>query len=429
MTAIQNIIIIGGGYAGAGVARVLEKRISNNDNYRILVIEKKEFFYHSIAAPRTLVEDVNNMIPYTGVFKHKKNQVVQASVVKLESYQIHLDREFEGSFQIPFAFLIIATGTSNPDPFKLSTTSLEQSTKRIAHIRNQVKEAQSIVIVGGGPTGIELSGEIRGAYKDKKITLVHRGSQLLSKEIPDKARMKVLEKMRQNNIHVVFNDSVPSLPTGHHESVQVPVTAPFIHTKEGKKLDCDLLLIAFGNRPNTAWIDPSMLSENGYVKVKSTLQVDVPGYETVYVMGDAADLQENKLAAKIRGHISVVTKNITAAIKGNTTPSHVYTGSPNISAITFGKQQGIIITPLGCLGDWLTSNLKGKNMMVERFWKELGVQHPQQARSESKSSWMFWIAGGLITLSAHYLLKSTYPSLLSSIQQSIISFDPRQISL
>ncbi|CDS10297.1 hypothetical protein LRAMOSA02973 [Lichtheimia ramosa] len=425
MTAKKNIIIVGGGYGGIGSARTLEKRIANNDNYRIILIEKREFFYHAVAAPRTLVEDVKNMIPYSGLFKHKKNQVVQASVVKLEPNQILLDREFEGSYQVPFAFLIIATGTSHPDPFKLSTTTLEESTKRLAQIRHQVKEAQSIVIVGGGPTGIELSGEIREAYKHKKITLVHRGSQLLSKEIADKPRMKVLEKMRQNNVHVILNDTVPSLPTEHHASVYVPTTAPFIHTEQGKKIDCDLVLVAFGNRPNTAWIESNLLAKNGFVKVKTTLQVDAPGYETVYVVGDAADLQETKLAAKTRGHISVVTNNIVGAIKGNTKPNSVYTGSPNISAITFGKRQGIIITPLGCLGDWLTSTLKGKTMMVERFWKEVGLEYPKQTTSsENKSSWMIWMTGGVIALGAYYFVKSSYPSLL---QQSIKNLSQRTI--
>lgn len=40
MTGMQNIIILGGGYAGVGVARALEKRIANNNNYRIILIEK-----------------------------------------------------------------------------------------------------------------------------------------------------------------------------------------------------------------------------------------------------------------------------------------------------------------------------------------------------------------------------------------------------
>lgn len=367
---------------------------------------------------------------------------------------------------------IIATGTSHPDPFKLSTTTLEESTKRLAQIRHQVKEAQSIVIVGGGPTGIELSGEIREAYKHKKITLVHRGSQLLSKEIADKPRMKVLEKMRQNNVHVILNDTVPSLPTEHHASVYVPTTAPFIHTEQGKKIDCDLVLVAFGNRPNTAWIESNLLAKNGFVKVKTTLQVDAPGYETVYVVGDAADLQETKLAAKTRGHISVVTNNIVGAIKGNTKPNSVYTGSPNISAITFGKVSlytSFIITsyiyPMSILASrhhyysiglpgWLVDKYferkdydGGAILERSRSWvskannkvksdpakgdrmHEAGCTNAKTDiyviySSENKSSWMIWMTGGVIALGAYYFVKSSYPSLL---QQSIKNLSQRTI--
>ncbi|KAL8170492.1 hypothetical protein V2J09_022296 [Rumex salicifolius] len=39
--------------------------------------------------------------------------------------------------------------------------------------------ANSVLIVGGGPTGVELAGEIATAFPEKKITLVHRGSRLL----------------------------------------------------------------------------------------------------------------------------------------------------------------------------------------------------------------------------------------------------------
>lgn len=48
MTAKKNIIIVGGGYGGIGSARTLEKRIANNDNYRIILIEKvHDTFYNA----------------------------------------------------------------------------------------------------------------------------------------------------------------------------------------------------------------------------------------------------------------------------------------------------------------------------------------------------------------------------------------------
>jgi len=43
----------------------------------------------------------------------------------------------------------------------------------------KIKSAHSIVIVGGGPTGVELAGERAVYFPAKKVTLVHKGSRLL----------------------------------------------------------------------------------------------------------------------------------------------------------------------------------------------------------------------------------------------------------
>eukprot|EP00955_Chlamydomonas_euryale_P065731 359328-Chlamydomonas_euryale.AAC.10 len=43
----------------------------------------------------------------------------------------------------------------------------------------KVAAAKNIVIVGGGPVGVELAGEILEYYVGKKITLVHSGERLL----------------------------------------------------------------------------------------------------------------------------------------------------------------------------------------------------------------------------------------------------------
>ena len=44
----------------------------------------------------------------------------------------------------------------------------------------QVKQSNSVVIVGGGAVGIELAGEIRDSYPSKRITLVHSKPELIS---------------------------------------------------------------------------------------------------------------------------------------------------------------------------------------------------------------------------------------------------------
>jgi len=44
-----------------------------------------------------------------------------------------------------------------------------------AKVRGAIKDAQKILIIGGGPVGVELAGEIRAFYPAKEVTLVCAG--------------------------------------------------------------------------------------------------------------------------------------------------------------------------------------------------------------------------------------------------------------
>ena len=41
---IENIIIVGGGYAGVKTAQTLEKKLADNNNYRIILIDKVNYY-------------------------------------------------------------------------------------------------------------------------------------------------------------------------------------------------------------------------------------------------------------------------------------------------------------------------------------------------------------------------------------------------
>ncbi|KAK9114825.1 hypothetical protein Syun_021622 [Stephania yunnanensis] len=56
----------------------------------------------------------------------------------------------------------------------------------------KIKSVDSILIIGGGPTGVELAGEIVTDFPEKKVTVVHRGSRLLG-FIGAKASKKTLD--------------------------------------------------------------------------------------------------------------------------------------------------------------------------------------------------------------------------------------------
>jgi apoptosis-inducing factor 2 len=42
-------------------------------------------------------------------------------------------------------------------------------------MHQQIAEAEKILIVGGGPLGVELAGEVKRAYPDKTVSICHTG--------------------------------------------------------------------------------------------------------------------------------------------------------------------------------------------------------------------------------------------------------------
>lgn len=62
----KKVVILGGGYAGIAIAKKLDK------NFDVVVIDAKDFFFHSVGAPRTLVNERFGSlitIPYTNLLR------------------------------------------------------------------------------------------------------------------------------------------------------------------------------------------------------------------------------------------------------------------------------------------------------------------------------------------------------------------------
>lgn len=203
----------------------------------------------------------------------------------------------------------------------------------LTKIREQIQQAKSILVVGGGPVGVEFIGEVVDVYGkgSKNITLVGSRDKLLQDNVPDKARIMLQNKLEDAGVKLIMGDRV-NVP----KDTTIFVPDGPLTTKNGISVNADLVIVAFGVKPNTSFLDPSLVASNGYVRVKPTLQVDAEGWENTYVLGDVADLKEVKLAAKQRGHIPVVLANLLNALNGKQPPKE-WKPSPDIFGITFGK--------------------------------------------------------------------------------------------
>jgi ATP-dependent Zn protease len=106
---MKTIVIVGGGYGGVALAKALEKQHHSDDSVRILLIEAKSHFYHTVGGLRAAVQDLDDVvfIPYANVFTSSRHQVVHATVNRFDKKAVYLDSVTQdGGDQIAYDFLV-----------------------------------------------------------------------------------------------------------------------------------------------------------------------------------------------------------------------------------------------------------------------------------------------------------------------------------
>ena len=139
---------------------------------------------------------------------------------------------------------------------------------------------EHLVVVGGGPVGLEFSQLFRrlGA----KVTIVHRSGQLLSGEDPDIAAA-VADILREDGITIELNASLTTIAKDDHGTV---IT---IERRDGTQNDirASHVLVAIGRTPNTDTLEVERtgldLDEKGYLATNDRLETAARG---VYAIGD-----------------------------------------------------------------------------------------------------------------------------------------------
>lgn len=172
----KHIVIVGAGFAGLRLARDL----NNNPNYTITLIDKNNFhqfqpLFYQVA---TASLDASNIsFPLRKIFQKSKNVRIKIAAVKEIESTTHTLKTSIGD--IAYDYLVIATGAdtnyfgnmnmaNNAFPMKTTVEALQLRNQLIQNFeqasittdKDVLERLLNIVIVGGGPTGIELSGAL-----------------------------------------------------------------------------------------------------------------------------------------------------------------------------------------------------------------------------------------------------------------------------
>jgi pyruvate/2-oxoglutarate dehydrogenase complex dihydrolipoamide dehydrogenase (E3) component len=144
---------------------------------------------------------------------------------------------------------------------------------------------EHLLIVGGGYIGLEFGQMFRRF--GSKVTIVQRGSQLLSREDADVAE-EVAKILREDGIEIWLKTK-PTRAAHTAGATGENTIELAIETDEDEQviLRGSHLLVATGRTPNTDWLDPAAagiaVDATGHIIVNDRLETSVPG---IYAMGD-----------------------------------------------------------------------------------------------------------------------------------------------
>jgi len=376
-TTQKRLIIIGAGFGGLQVAQ----RLAGNDDFQIVLIDKNNYhqfqplFYQVATAG---IEPSAISFPLRLAFHNYANVHVRvASVTKIISESNTIETDLGG---IQYDYLILAIGA---DTNFLGNKNIEEkalpmkSVGEALGLRNRLLEnfekalvcdneeeklgLLNVVVVGGGPTGVEVSGtlaEMKKCVLPKdypelnfnlmQIYIVESGAVLLG-PMSENAQAKSKEYLEQLGVKVMLSCRVSEFD------------GQYAYLNDGSKIRTNNLVWAAGVKANAIeGINPAVIMRGGRMKVNSYNQVD--GYENIFALGDVALMTTEKYA---NGHPQVaqvaiqqgklLSKNLINIIKGNELKpfNYRYLGS----MATVGRNLAVVDLPFGSFHGffaWLT---------------------------------------------------------------------------
>lgn len=368
---MKTITIYGGGMAGTFLAKQLCQE------FAVTLVDSNQYFEIPMATPRSMIQPdfaERAIIPFTQALPEVKH--IQGRLVQLEPDLSAIVAGIDGqNIRLQSDVTVLATGSQ----FSNALVRGQQQTKaqRLAFYQdfaNKVKHAQRIVLIGGGPVGVEVAGEINEQYPDKHLTIIEAGPRLLSGTAAKVSRYAEQDLSRRG-VKIKTNTR---LMNASHLPIHVLNGCGRAELSDGELLDYDLIIWCTGGRPNTQFMHANfghVLNARQQIQVDSTLQVK--GHAHLFALGDITDLDENKMAWHINGQIPVAAHNIRHLLQASSAAFKHYQAKTNnpMMAVTLGSQKGVVYLPIiGMINiPFITRLAKAGHMLVPKYRKELGL--------------------------------------------------------
>lgn len=304
---MHNIVILGGNFASVSTAHYLLRHIlpsplsanSGRSEYKVTLISPSDHTFFKIAAPRALISA--ELVPLDKSFgsipdafrdyKTSEFSFVQGEAVQVDEgakviYVRHTGSTANSS--VRYDSLVIVTGVTSPSPLWTLHGNYEYTAAAFEDLHKRLPNAKTILIVGGGATGVEVAGEIGYYYKGKDITLLSGNSRLLPGLNHTGVGKAAERQPKALNVKTTHNIKVIS-------RTELPNGKVSVNLSDGDPETFDVYIDATNGAPNTKFLPATWLNDTRHVATDaSTLRATTspPG---VYGIGDVASFSKGSV--------------------------------------------------------------------------------------------------------------------------------------
>src|SRR6266850_550653 len=299
-----TVVVIGGGYGGVAVARALDADVD------VVLVEPKDSFVHNIGALRALVDPEflpKIFLPYSALLAN--GRVVRDRAVEVDAHRVVL----ASGETIAADYVVLATGSTYPFPAKSDAHDAEDAMDNYRAAYGELTHADRVLLVGAGPVGIELAGEIVSKWSDKHVTLLDLADDVLGERFRADLRTELREQLVDLGVELVLGEGLREFPsTAPNELATFTVT-----TNSGRDITADIWFQCFGVTPVSDYLSADLATArraDGFVTVGPALQV--AGHENVFAIGDVSTA-DAKMAGMASMQAQLVAENIIKMVNGN----------------------------------------------------------------------------------------------------------------
>lgn len=360
----RTVAVIGGGYGGSAVAKVLDPEAD------VILIDPRDAFANAAASLRALTQPGwagNMFFSYDTLLT--RGRVIRDRAVSVDPGGVVL----ASGQRVNAGYLVLATGSSYAYPAKPKADSTSEALEDLRQTHKELAGAGRVLILGAGPVGLELAGEIKEVWPDKRVTVADPAEKLLPGFLPE-IRRELHRQLDEREIQLLLRTGLtppPASEPGQAETFTVTTTG-------GDEITADIWFRAYGVHINSGYLADGLLTARtpqGEVPVTETLNVE--GHDHVYAIGDITDLAEAKRAGHATRHAEVVAQNITAQLRG-APPTATYRPSPDpMILLPLGPRGGVGQRPAAggpvAIPAATVSEYKGADLFTGRYARHFGT--------------------------------------------------------